>query len=77
MNYYYLFILCHLLLCVYLVPEEEVGLAELEVFNVETLHEGKAHTVKAGVDPAPPRRVLVGHRLTLQLHLPTHTIYAC
>ena len=38
----------------YLVPEEEVGLTELKLFDVELFHEGKAHDVEAREDPTSP-----------------------
>ena len=52
----------------YLVPVEEVGLAELEVLEVVMLDEGLAGDIETREQPAPPRALLVGHWLALSLH---------
>lgn len=52
-----------------LVPEEEVPLRELEVVDVQLLHEGDPDDVEGGEDPAPARVLLVGDGLPLVLHL--------
>lgn len=38
----------------YLVPEKEIRLTELKLFNVELLHERKSHHIEARKNPTPP-----------------------
>ena len=52
----------------HLVPEEEVGLAELKVLEVLGLGEGDPDAVEGGKEPATSRTLLVGDGLDL-VHL--------
>ena len=52
-----------------LVPVEEMRLTELEVLQVVLFDEGLASNIECGEQPTPTRTLLVGHRLSLSLHL--------
>lgn len=52
-----------------LIPEKEVCLREFKFIYVASLHEGDAHHVEAGKNPAPPWRLLVGDWPSLVLDL--------
>lgn len=62
---------------IYLVPEEDVALGELELCDVELLCEGKAHHIETGEDPAATGGFLVCHRLSLCLCLFQKSCFNC
>lgn len=62
----------------YLVPEKEIRLTELKLFNVELLHERKSHHIEARENPTPPCkwekngkrvRLCQQYRCTFSVHL--------
>ena len=46
----------------YLIPEEEVALAELELLHIEQLGSRQAHAVHAGKDPTSAGGTLIAQR---------------
>ena len=48
---------------VYLVPEENETLTELEIFQIVVFDEGDAHCVEACEEPTAAGTLLVRHRL--------------
>ena len=55
-----------------LVPEEEVALAELELFQFELFHDRDSHAVEQRKDPTSTGTLLIRHRLPFQLNLSTY-----
>ena len=52
-----------------LVPVEEMRLTKLKVLQVVLFDEWLPGDIECGEQPTPTRTLLVGHRLSLSLHL--------